>query len=222
MAEDDIPVTPDLVLQAYCAGYFPMARSERGRKLYWFDPDTRGILPLEHPNAFHVPRSLKKFLRNCMFDITVNADFESVITACAKTRNASRDDTWINPQIISLYTELHRMGYAHSVEVWSKSQHASDSALIGGLYGISIEGAFFGESMFSRRTNASKAALVHLVKRLNAAGYSLLDAQFENDHLTQFGFCSVPRSDYRTRLRHALSISPNPSSRFLTVSVSKF
>lgn len=212
----DIPVTPELLLNAYCAGYFPMARSQKGRKLYWFNPEIRAVLPLDDAEAFHQPRSLKKFLRNCPYHVTVDTAFTEVMHACANNRRAGRDDTWISPRIIALYTELHRIGYAHSVEIWE------GKTLIGGLYGVSIEGAFFGESMFSRRTNASKAALVHLVARLRAAGYSLLDAQFENDHLTQFGFHSIPREDYLERLHQALSLSPNPSSRFLTVSVSRF
>lgn len=210
---DDTPVTPELLLQAYCAGYFPMARSERGRTLYWFNPETRAILPISQPNALHVPRSLAKFLRKSPYRITIDTAFGQVIRACANSRRPRRDDTWINKQIIELYTELHHMGYAHSVEAWE------GEALIGGLYGVSIGGAFFGESMFSTRTNASKAALVHLVQRLQTAGYTLLDAQFENEHLTQFGFLPIAQEDYLERLRHALSIAPNPSSRFCTVSV---
>jgi leucyl/phenylalanyl-tRNA--protein transferase len=213
---DDIPVTPELLLNAYCAGYFPMARSQRGRKLYWFNPEERGILPLDEMGTFHIPRSLAKFLRNCPFKVTVNTAFAGVIAACADSRRKGREDTWINPHIIDLYTSLHRMGYAHSVEVWE------DNTLVGGLYGVSIEGAFFGESMFSTRPNASKTALVHLVRRLHMAGYSLLDAQFENPHLLQFGFRTIPRADYLERLHHALNISPSPSSRFLTVSVNRF
>jgi leucyl/phenylalanyl-tRNA---protein transferase len=214
MAEE-IPVTPELLLQAYCTGYFPMARSQRGRTLYWFNPDTRAILPLEQqPSAFHIPRSLAKFLRKCPYRISTSEAFEQVIRACADNRRPNREDTWINKQIIDLYTQLHHLGYAHSVEAWE------GQTLVGGVYGVSIGGAFFGESMFSTRTNASKVALVHLVRRLEQAGYTLLDAQFENDHLTQFGFHPIAQQDYLLRLRHALSISPNPSSRFRTISVS--
>lgn len=210
-----VPVTPELVLEAYCAGYFPMARTARGRNLYWFNPDTRGVLPLGE-GALHIPRSLRKFLGRCPYRLSVDEDFAGVIAACAANRRAGREDTWINKEIIALYNALHRMGHAHSVEVWE------GSALIGGLYGVSIGGVFFGESMFSTRSNASKAALVHLVRRLEAAGYDLLDAQFENDQLTRFGFRGMAREDYLARLRHALNISPNPSSRFCTVSVSRF
>lgn len=232
----DVPVTPELLLQAYCAGYFPMARSAQGRKLYWFNPDMRGVLLLDEMGAFHVPRSLQKAIRTSPYSITTNTAFSEVIAACATNRREGRDDTWINNHIIALYTELHRMGYAHSVEVWEKPEDEADiissqqaerrsgtkQTLIGGVYGVSIGGAFFGESMFSTRTNASKIALVYLVRRLQAAGYALLDAQFENAHLIQFGFTGMERKAYLARLRHALSVSPNPSSRFCTVSVSKF
>lgn len=214
------PVTPELLLQAYTAGYFPMARSQRGRTLYWFNPDIRGILPLDEMGAFHLPRSFAKFLRRCDYRITVDAAFPQVIQSCADSRREGRDDTWINKDIIRLYTELHNLGFAHSVEVWASPPSANGEELVGGLYGVSLGGAFFGESMFSIRTNASKCALVHLVRRLQVAGYTLLDAQFENPHLAQFGFRPIGREDYLLRLRRALSISPNPSSRFLTVSVS--
>lgn len=240
---DDTSITPKLLLEAYCAGYFPMARAQRGRTLYWFNPEIRGVLPLGEVNAFHTPRSLARFLRRCPFTVTADAAFEQVIHACADNRREGREDTWINRQIIDLYTDLHRMGYAHSVEVWEGTSSVipakaeicipetgvtdaglrwhDDKTLVGGVYGVSIGGAFFGESMFSTRTNASKVALVHLVRRLQAAGYGLLDAQFENRHLTQFGFRGIAREDYLSQLRHALSISPNPSSRFLTVSVNR-
>lgn len=211
------PVTAELLLEAYSAGYFPMARSQKGRNLYWFNPDIRGVLPLDEADAFHIPRSLRKFLRNHPYTITIDTAFAAVIRACADNRRAGRDDSWINKHIIALYTELHEMGYAHSVEIWENS-----TELVGGLYGVSLGGAFCGESMFSTRSNTSKLALVHLVQRLQAAGYSLLDAQFENDHLTQFGFRPIPREDYLLRLRHAVSISPNPSSFFRTVSVNRF
>lgn len=238
---EDIPVTPELVLQAYTAGYFPMARSQKGRNLYWFNPETRAMLPLDEMGAFHIPRSLAKFLRNTPLTATIDADFPAVIRACADSRREGRDDTWINKEIIRLYTDLHEQGFAHSIEIWENDEpdtsampagiaspepakrrpcEAQDapqkgkSILVGGLYGVSIGGAFFGESMFSTRTNASKMALVTLVKHLQACGYALLDAQFENDHLTQFGFRAVEREDYLARLRKALSIAPNPSSRF--------
>lgn len=208
------PITPELLLEAYTAGYFPMARSQEGKRLYWFNPEIRGALPLDE-DAFHIPRSLHKFLRRRPYPITVDTAFRDVIRACANNRREGREDTWINDDIIRLYTRLHDMGFAHSVEVWEEKH------LIGGLYGVSIGGAFFGESMFSTRSNASKVALVHLVERLMKAGYTLLDAQFENEHLTQFGFRPIAREDYLLRLRHALSRSPNPSSFFATVSESR-
>lgn len=211
-------VTPELLLQAYTVGYFPMARSRHGRRLYWFNPDTRGVLRLDD-DSFHIPRSLKKALRHSPYPITIDTAFGAVITACADNRRAGRDDTWINADIIRLYTELHRMGHAHSVEVWEKD--TPGASLIGGLYGVGIGGAFFGESMFSLHSNASKMALVHLVQRLKDAGYTLLDAQFENAHLEQFGFRPMAQADYLERLDSALSISPNPSNRFRNVSVSR-
>jgi leucyl/phenylalanyl-tRNA---protein transferase len=240
---EDVPVTPELVLQAYTAGYFPMARSQKGRNLYWFNPETRAMLPLDEMGAFHISRSLRKFLRNTPLTATIDADFPAVIRACADNRRDGRDDTWINKEIMQLYTDLHEQGFAHSIEIWehnpnsptrgqqaepalsqrsdvhlSASRRERDNQippiLVGGLYGVSIGGAFFGESMFSTRTNASKMALVTLVQHLQSCGYTLLDAQFENDHLTQFGFRAIEREDYLARLRKALSIAPNPSSRF--------
>lgn len=205
------PITAELLLNAYATGYFPMAENETATELYWFNPDMRGVLtPLEH---FHIPNSLKKALRRSTATVTIDTAFETVITACANARTGTRTSSWINAQIIQLYCELHEKGHAHSVEVWE------EDALIGGLYGVSLGGAFFGESMFSRQSNASKIALVHLVARLKAAGYQLLDAQFENPHLTQFGFLPISKEDYLVALRKALSVSPNPSSRFATVSV---
>lgn len=202
------PVNPELLLQAYAAGYFPMAETQDSEELYWFNPEIRCVLPLEDKHAFHLPRSLAKFLRKSPFRITVDTAFAEVIAACANTRTAKRDSTWINSEIAYLYTELARLGHAHSVECWEGNQ------LVGGLYGVSLGGAFFGESMFSRRTNASKTALAHLVERLKTAGYTLLDAQFENEHLTQFGFRSMEREIYLEKLDAALAITPDPSSRF--------
>ncbi|MBM3617262.1 MAG: leucyl/phenylalanyl-tRNA--protein transferase [Alphaproteobacteria bacterium] len=218
-SKDDIPpkdqipaVTPELLLEAYCAGYFPMAMSKRGRTLYWFNPEIRAVLPLQD-DSFHISRTLRKLLRNHPYTITVDTAFSEVMRACADTTRKKEDGTWINKEILALYGQLHDMGFAHSVEVWE------DKTLIGGLYGVSIGAAFFGESMFSLRTGASKIALVHLVERLKAAEYQFLDAQFENPHLVQFGFQSVPQEAYHTLLRQALSASPKPSTRFLTISV---
>lgn len=242
--KDDIPpITAELLLEAYCAGYFPMAMSKRGRTLYWFNPEIRAVLPLQD-DSFHASRSLQKLLRKHPYNITVDTAFSDVMRACADTPRKKEDGTWINKEILALYTQLHEMGFAHSVEVWEDEEDENpvqqngraisprsgspcdfqeiitgQKKLIGGLYGVSIGGAFFGESMFSLRTGASKIALAHLVERLKAAEYHFLDAQFENPHLVQFGFKSVPQEEYHTLLRQALSASPNPSMRFLTISV---
>jgi leucyl/phenylalanyl-tRNA--protein transferase len=204
-------ITADLLLAAYANGYFPMARSRHDPELHWFAPQQRGVIPLDR---FHVPRSLRKFLKTASYRITVDRAFPDVIRACADTRSDTREDSWINDDIIALYTELWRQGHAHSVEVWQ------ENALAGGLYGVSLGGAFFGESMFSRAENASKAALVHLVERLKRAGYTLLDTQYVNEHLKQFGVIEVPQANYLRSLETALSASPNPSTRFLTASES--
>ena len=203
------PITADQLLAAYASGYFPMADDRESEELYWYYPERRGILPLA---TFHVPGSLRKFLRHCRYEVTVDAEFEAVIRACADARGPGRSGTWINDTIIALYSELARRGFAHSVEC------RQEGRLIGGLYGVSLGGAFFGESMFSLATNASKVALVHLVERLKRAGYLLLDAQYVNKHLTQFGVQEVVREDYLALLEKALNASPNPSTRFLTAS----
>jgi leucyl/phenylalanyl-tRNA--protein transferase len=203
------PLTPDMLLVAYTNGYFPMALDKEETELYWFSPEERGVLPIEN---FNVPRGLKRVMKDHAFTITVNKDFAAVIRACG-TLTRKRKDTWINDEIIRLYTELHRTGRAHSVEVWF------DGALVGGLYGVSIGGAFFGESMFSTMPEASKIALVTLVEILKEADYVLLDTQYVNDHLKQFGVEAVKKKRYMTKLEKALSASPNPSTRFSTVSV---
>ncbi len=189
-----VDLTPQLLLQAYAEGLFPMAESAASDELYWFDPDRRGILPLD---GFHVPRRLRRTLRQAVFDVRVNTAFERVITACATVRPS----TWINRDIVRSYCELHEYGYAHSVEAWLGSR------LVGGLYGVALGGAFFGESMFSRVTDASKVALVHLVTRLVRAGFTLLDTQFVTEHLSQFGALEIPRAEYRHRLTAALTIN---------------
>lgn len=200
-------LTTDTLLLAYQRGYFPMANSREDQDIYWFSPDFRGVLPLDE--RFHVPRSLRKFMRSAPYQLKINTSFETVMRACADMRNAKREDTWINDTMIGLYCDLHRKGFAHSVECWE------GGALVGGLYGVSIGGAFFGESMFSTRDHASKVALVHLVERLRRAGYLLLDTQYTNEHLLQFGIEEVPRSTYLENLDQALNASPNPSTRFL-------
>jgi len=185
---------PDALLNCYRRGVFPMAESRDDPRLFIIDPDQRGILPLE---SFHVPRRLRRTVRNTPWRVVCDADFDAVIRACAEER-ASRDATWINDWIIDLYGALHARGHAHSVEV------RDGESLVGGLYGVSIGAAFFGESMFSRARDASKIALVHLVARLRIGGYRLLDAQFISDHLRQFGAQEIPRDAFLKRLREAL------------------
>ena len=186
--------TQDL-LNCYRRGVFPMADSRHDPRLFLMDPDQRGVLPL---NAFHVPTKLRKTLRKNRFRITVDTAFNRVIEACAEPHKG-RPSTWINDTILNLYSTLHREGHAHSLECWN-----DDGALVGGLYGVSVGGAFFGESMFSRSTDASKIALVHLAARLIAGGYILLDAQFHNPHLEQFGLIELAREDFQTALQIAL------------------
>lgn len=188
------PLTSDLLLRAYASGIFPMARSRNDSRLYWIDPDQRGILPLDD---FHVPHSLRKTLRRDVFEIRCDTAFEAVMRACGEA-TADRPDSWINEEIIALFVELFRFGLAHSVEAWR------DGELVGGLYGLGLGAAFFGESMFSRRTDASKVVLVHLVARLRRSGYRLLDTQFVTDHLKQFGAQEIPRAEYQRLLAEAL------------------
>ena len=202
-------LTPDMLLTAYANGYFPMALEADDPELYWFSPEERGVLPLD---AFNIPRGLKRVLPKLPYRVTVDRAFDAVIRSCG-TLTPKRRETWINETIIELYTALHEAGHAHSIEVWNENQ------LVGGLYGVSLGGAFFGESMFSRAPEASKLALVTLVEILNEAGYALLDTQYVNEHLKQFGVEAVPKEIYMTKLENALSASPNPSSFFSTVSV---
>jgi leucyl/phenylalanyl-tRNA---protein transferase len=188
-------VTPALVLKAYAAGLFPMADSRHDPELFWVDPHSRGIIPLA---AFHVPRRLKRTVRAGRFEVRVNSDFIGVLRSCAALAKG-RPETWINEAIVALYLALHEQGHAHSVESWL------DGRLAGGLYGVTLGAAFFGESMFSRERDASKVALVHLVARLRMGGFRLLDAQFYTRHLGQFGAVEVQRRDYLERLRSALA-----------------
>ncbi|MCR6632399.1 MAG: leucyl/phenylalanyl-tRNA--protein transferase [Magnetospirillum sp.] len=190
------PLTSDLLLRAYAMGIFPMARSRTDPRLYWIDPDQRGILPLDD---FHVPRSLRKTLRRQMFELRVDTAFEAVMEGCAQSTPA-RPDTWINDEILRLFVELHHLGMAHSVETWR------DGRLVGGLYGLALGSAFFGESMFSRETDASKVALVDLVARLKRAGYLLLDTQFVTEHLSRFGATEIARHHYLKRLGAAVDV----------------
>jgi leucyl/phenylalanyl-tRNA---protein transferase len=187
-------ITPQVLLQAYAAGVFPMAESATDPALYWVEPDERGVIPLD---SFHISRSLRKRVKHQTYEIRIDTAFHSVIVECAAKSDA-RKETWINKRIITLYTQLHKMGCAHSVESWL------DGTLVGGLYGIRIGAAFFGESMFSRATDASKVALVHLVARLKFGGFTLLDAQFVNPHLLQFGSKAMKKAEYHQLLETAL------------------
>ena len=191
-----IEITPQVLLKAYACGIFPMAENAEDSALYWIDPELRGILPLD---GFHLSRRLRRTLRADKFEVRVDTDFEAVLEACAQA-TPERGSTWINDRIRQLYTELHGQGHCHSVECWS------DGQLVGGLYGIHLGGAFFGESMFSRRTDASKIALVHLVARLISGGFLLLDTQFVTEHLAQFGTIEIPRAAYQTQLDIALGV----------------
>jgi leucyl/phenylalanyl-tRNA--protein transferase len=187
-------LTADQLVRAYSMGVFPMARRREDTRLFWIDPEERGILPLDR---FHLPHSLRKVLRKTDLTISCDSAFEAVISHCAEAV-PNRPETWINDEILRLFIELHHVGLAHSVEVWR------DSTLVGGLYGLSLGGAFFGESMFSRETNSSKIALAHLVARLKKGGYRLLDTQFVTEHLTQFGAIKVLRHDYLRMLADAI------------------
>lgn len=213
MAEKAEKVTPELLLNAYAQGYFPMARSRKGRMLYWFNPETRSVLDVRAPRF---SKSLKKTLEKDFkkFRITFDQAFEDIIRLCADHRTPTRDNTWINDEIIALYTELHRRGHAHSVECWQGEQ------LVGGVYGVSLGGVFCGESMVSLMPSVSKIALAALIHHLRQCGYALLDAQFENPHLLPFGFKPIPQANYIAQLQSALRISPNPSTRFSTTSPS--
>jgi leucyl/phenylalanyl-tRNA--protein transferase len=192
-----IALTPALLLRAYAAGIFPMAESGDDPEIFWVDPERRGVLPLD---AFHLPRRLRRTLRAGPFEVRCDTAFEAVVRACAEPA-PDRPKTWINDRIVRLYTALHRQGFAHSVEAW----HAGE--LAGGLYGVALGGAYFGESMFSRATDASKVALAHLVARLRLGGFTLLDTQFVTEHLKQFGAVEISRAEYHQRLNEALAKS---------------
>ena len=187
-------LTPDILLSAYAAGIFPMAESADDPELFWVDPHRRGILPLD---AFHVPRRLRRVVRHGGFEIRADSAFAAVIRGCADAGD-KRPNTWINDEIVALYSALFARGAAHSVECWVGSD------LAGGLYGVSLGAAYFGESMFSRVTDASKVALVHLVARLRLGGYRLLDCQFLTPHLARFGVVEVSRARYHRLLAEAL------------------
>jgi leucyl/phenylalanyl-tRNA--protein transferase len=188
-------VTPTILLKAYASGIFPMAESADDPSIFWVDPTERGILPLDR---FHLSRSLAKAIRRKQFELRYDSAFAAVVDGCAEPA-PGRQQTWINADIRELYLSLHRLGHAHSVETW-KNGH-----LVGGLYGVSLGGAFFGESMFSRETDAAKVALAFLIERLRRGGYTLLDTQFITSHLERFGAVEVPRARYHELLNEALA-----------------
>jgi leucyl/phenylalanyl-tRNA--protein transferase len=188
-------LTPEILLRAYAEGLFPMAERRGDPTLYWISPDKRGIIPLE---GFHVPRRLARTVRNTVFQVTSDRCFRQVMEACAAPA-PGRTESWINDEILRLYTALHASGHAHSVECWR------DGELAGGLYGVRLGAAFFGESMFSRQRDASKVALVHLVEGLRRGGFVLLDTQFITAHLARFGAIEIPRERYLLKLHDALN-----------------
>ncbi|WIM13314.1 leucyl/phenylalanyl-tRNA--protein transferase [Enhydrobacter sp.] len=189
-----LEITPELLLQAYRIGVFPMGERRDDPKLYWLDPRLRAVLPLD---GFHLPRRLARTVRSGQFEISADKAFVEVVRACAEPR-PGHPESWINEPIVRLYGELHRRGHAHSVEAWREGR------LVGGLYGVSVGAAFFGESMFSRERDASKVALVHLVARLIKGGFRLLDCQFMTEHLRSFGAVEIPRDQFRERLADAV------------------
>lgn len=186
------PITPELLLQAYASGVFPMAESREDEALFWVDPQFRGVFELDR---FRISRSLAQRIRQAPFQIRIDTAFMDVIAGCA-----DRTETWINAQLLDLYDQLYQMGCAHSLEVWD------GKTLIGGVYGLTIGGAFFGESMFSRRRDASKIALAYLVDRLRIGGFTLFDTQFITPHLASLGAVEIPRDEYHLRLEHALAL----------------
>ena len=188
-------LTPEILLRAYAEGLFPMAERRGDPTLYWVSPDSRGIIPLD---AFHVPHRLARTVRSGRFTVTADHCFADVMRACAAPA-PGREESWINDEILRLYTALHVGGHAHSIECWR------DSALVGGLYGVRLGAAFFGESMFSRERDASKVALVALVDALRRGGFTLLDTQFITNHLARFGAIEIPRQQYLAKLHDALN-----------------
>lgn len=186
-------ISPELLLHGYSIGIFPMAEHRDDPDLFWVDPKFRGVFPLD---GFHISRSLARRMRRCGFTISINQSFDGVVDGCA-----DRIDTWINPELRRLYRTLHHSGQAHSLEVWD------GAALVGGVYGIALGAAFFGESMFSRRRDASKIALAYLVDRLRQTGFALFDTQFQTAHLASLGAIEIPRAAYHSELKQALDLS---------------
>ena len=191
----DNNINVDTLLNAYANGIFPMAENADDETFYWVEPKTRGVIPLEE---FHAPKRLIRLVKQNVFEVTFNTDFNEVLNQCA-AKTLDRKDTWINQTIKDIYRELHKNGFAHSVECRIEGE------LVGGLYGVHLQSAFFGESMFSRYTNASKVALVYLVERLKTQKFKLLDAQFINEHLKQFGAIEIDQQEYLKQLKIALN-----------------
>lgn len=191
-------ITPELLLQAYANGVFPMADSASSDEIYWVAPTQRGVVPLDN---FHMSRSLRRAIKRADFDVRINSDFVQTVQHCA-----NRPETWINAKIFALYTELHRLGFAHSLEIWRENN------MIGGVYGVALGAGFFGESMFSNATNGSKIALAYLVHRLNAGGYEVFDTQFLTDHLASLGAIEIPREAYHDMLFPAVTATADFTS----------
>ncbi|MEM1374316.1 MAG: leucyl/phenylalanyl-tRNA--protein transferase [Pseudomonadota bacterium] len=189
---DDVLLTPELLLRAYQAGIFPMSEARHSETLFWVDPERRGVIPLDN---LHISRSLRRAIRRADYDIRINTDFAGVLEGCA-----NRAETWINDELQQLYQSLHATRRAHSIEIWQGDR------LAGGIFGVAIGGAFFGESMFSARTNGSKIAMVYLVDRLRETGFGLFDTQFITEHLASLGAVEITRSDYRHMLAAALRL----------------
>ncbi|MGA0544209.1 leucyl/phenylalanyl-tRNA--protein transferase [Brevundimonas sp. VNH65] len=202
---------PDELLSCYARGVFPMGEARDDPRVFLVEPEQRGVLPLD---GFHVPARLRRTVRSAAFDVRVDTAFAEVLDGCAAPADG-REDTWINAPIRDLYLALHQRGRAHSVECWR------DDVLVGGLYGVTLGGAFFGESMFSRATDASKVALVHLVARMRRGGWTLLDAQFMTTHLSRFGAIETPQAAYLRRLKAALAVQPDVASLTLPMSGSE-
>jgi leucyl/phenylalanyl-tRNA--protein transferase len=193
---------PLQLLDCYATGVFPMGEARDDPRVFLVEPELRGVIPLD---GFHIPTRLRRTVRGEPFEVRVDTAFDDVLDACASPQ-PGREDTWINGPIRRLYRDLHALGHAHSLECWR------DGRLVGGLYGVTLGGAFFGESMFSRERDASKVALVHLVARLKRGGWSLLDAQFQTEHLSQFGTVETPQADYLKRLQTALELRPDKTA----------
>ena len=191
-------ISPQILLNAYAQGVFPMAHTEENNQIYWYDPDPRAIIPLDD---FHISRSLNRTIRKGIFEIKLDYDFRGTMHACAAPAKG-REETWISQEIIDLYCFLHDYGFAHSVEAYL------DNQLVGGVYGVALNGLFAGESMFSRKTDASKVALTYLLRALQDVGYSLFDTQFLTSHLARFGAIEISRGEYKDRLEHALKLKP--------------